>query len=101
MPSREFKGKRLAVYPEYIDSTRSRGMGRKISGSDAVKRPRLAEVVRAAVSLGLDPLVEEGKRYPRNWMYGEGVVLVLKKWGRQETLRRIASVIREFRERKK
>lgn len=95
--SREYKGERITIYPQYLDSTKSRRLGRKLSKSDAVPKPSVDEIVAAARDLGLDPIVEENKQYPRDpWSYDKRVV-VLKKESKLSVLRRIAKRIKEHR----
>ena len=98
--SREYKGKRIVVWPAYIDSTRSRGEGRKIARREAVPRPRIEEIVEAAERLGLNPEVEDA-RYPRSWWEDRQRVIVDKMGSKLETLRAIAAEIRRIREEKR
>ena len=100
MSSREYKNERIVLWPVYIDSTKSRGKGRKISREDCVPKPRVEEIVEAAEILGLDPIVEE-KSYPRLWWEQDKRIIVLKKYSRQELYRRIARKIKEIREARK
>ncbi len=100
MSSREYKNERIVLWPAYIDSTKSRGKGRKISREDCVPKPRVEEIVEAAEILGLDPIVEE-KNYPRLWWEQDKRIVVLKKYSRQELYRRIAKKIKEIREARK
>ncbi len=100
MSSRDYINKRIVLWPVYIDSTKPRGKGRKISKRDAIPRPRIEEIVEAAEILGLQPIVED-KNYPRLWWEQEKRVVVLKKYPRQELLRRIARKIKEIREARK
>ncbi len=96
LTKRDNKGRKVVVWPEYLDSTRTRGMGRRIPLGEAVKKPGLQEVYNAAVELGLNPEVVEA-RYPRNWMYSRGYVLVDKSGSKTGVLRLIAGKIREHR----
>jgi signal recognition particle subunit SRP19 len=96
LTKRDFKGERIVVWPEYLDSTRTRGMGRRVSLAEAVKKPSLHEVYNAALDLGLNAETVEAK-YPRNWMYSRGYVLVDKRYPKTKLLRLIAGKIREHR----
>jgi len=100
MSSREYINERIVLWPVYIDSTKSRKKGRKISKQDGVPRPRVEEIVEAAEILGLEPIIED-KKYPRLWWEQEKRVVVLKKYSRQELLKRIARKIKEIREARK
>ena len=86
----------MVVWPENIDSTRTRRLGRKLSVSDSIKKPSVEEVYDASVELGLDPELVEVK-YSRNWMYSRGCVLVAKKGSKIELLRMIVKRIEEKR----
>ena len=97
--SREYKGKRIVVYPQYIDSRKSRNKGRRIPLSYAVPSPRVEEIVRAAEKLGLNPVIEESK-YPSEWWTSEERVVVDKKNSKLKTLKLIAEKINEMRGKK-
>lgn len=100
MSSRDYIDVRIVLWPVYIDSTKSRGKGRKISKHHAVPRPRVEEIVEAAEILGLRPIIED-KKYPRLWWEQEKRIIVLKKYPRQELLRKIAEKVKEIREARK
>ncbi len=93
---RERRGKRIVIWPVYIDSSSSRGMGRKINRSKAVRKPTIEEIYKAAEELGLNPEIEEA-RYPRNWALYKARVVVDKKGRKLEILEQIASAIRQAR----
>jgi len=95
--SREFKGKKIIVWPSYIDSSCSRGKGRKIPLSEAVKRPKVDEIVKAAKMLGLEPLILE-KKYPRLWFKDTKCIVVNKVKSKLHTLIMISRKIKELRE---
>ena len=91
---------KIVIWPAYLDATKPKSRGRKISRAKAVKSPRLSEIVEAARKLGLNPVVEEEKAFPSSWWEFSGRVLVDKKGGKTELLRRIAELIKEAREKK-
>ncbi len=95
--SREYRGKRVVIWPSNIDASKSRGEGRKIPKRDAVPRPRVEEIVEAAQRLGLNPEVEDA-RYPRAWWEDRQRVVVDKLGSKLETMRAIAREIRRIRE---
>ncbi|ADV64447.1 signal recognition particle subunit SRP19/SEC65 family protein [Desulfurococcus mucosus] len=93
--SREYKGRKIVVYPSYIDSKKSRREGRKIRLSDAVPNPGIDEILEACRRLGLNPVHEE-KQYPR--IHGlRGRVLVDKKMSKLSTLIAVAREIKRMR----
>ncbi|RLG81084.1 MAG: signal recognition particle protein Srp19 [Thermoprotei archaeon] len=94
--SRDYKERRIIVYPQYLDSRKSRSRGRRIPRKDSIPNPQVDEIVRAAESLELDPIVEEA-RYPRAWWEGSSRVVVRKVKSKLYTLKLIASKIRELR----
>ncbi|MEB3851555.1 MAG: signal recognition particle protein Srp19 [Desulfurococcales archaeon] len=98
MSSREYRGRRVVLWPVNIDSTASIREGRKIPRSSAVPKPTLDEIVRAARELGLDPIVEE-KAYPRAWHSERRRVSVVKVGSKRRTLRELAEAVRRMRHR--
>ena len=89
--------KKMVVWPAYIDATKTRSEGRKISQHDAVKSPSLREIAYAASALRLEYEVEEGRAYPRSHWERSGRVLVEKAGKKTEILREIAAKIKEKR----
>lgn len=98
--SREYKGKRVVIYPSYLDASLPRRLGRRLPREEAVPRPSLREIAWAAEQLGLDPMVEEDARHPRTWFTHRGRVIVVKTGPKQRILREIARIIREHRRRR-
>ena len=94
--SRELKGKKIVVYPQYIDSTKSRSQGRKLSLEDSVRKPSIDEIYEAAKELGLNPVIDEG-RYPKSWWEDSGRVFVDKIDSKLKVLRMISRKIKELR----
>lgn len=88
------------LWPVNIDASATRSEGRKISIKDAVRKPRIDEIVEAAKRLGLNPEVEES-RYPRAWWAERRRVIVDKVGSKLNTLRLIASEIKKLREERK
>jgi len=84
------------VYPQYIDSTKSRSQGRKVSLEDSVRKPSIDEIYEAAKLLGLNPVIDKG-HYPRSWWEEEGRVFVDKKDTKLNILRSISKKIKELR----
>ncbi|KZX10332.1 signal recognition particle subunit SRP19/SEC65 family protein [Methanobrevibacter curvatus] len=86
------------VWPVYIDSTKSRKEGRKISKEFAVKTPKLSEIIRSARKLNFNPIIEENKSFPGSWYEYSGRVLIdngdLKK---NEALINISKTISSLR----
>ncbi len=98
--SRKYKGKYVVVWLSNIDSTKTRSRGRKISLKDAVKSPKLKELIEAAKELGIFVEVEE-KKYPKNWWQEKNRIIVLKTKRKIELLKELASKIKEIRIRRR
>jgi len=98
--SRKYKGKYIVVWLSNIDSAKTRSKGRKIPLKEAVKPPKLKELVEAAKELGILVEVEE-KKYPKKWWKERSRILVLKTKRKIELLRELASKIKEIRTRKR
>ncbi len=98
--SREYRGKRIVIYPSYIDSSLPRRLGRRVPREAGVPRPSIREIAEAAEELGLNPVVEEDARHPRTWFTHRGRVIVDKVAPKQRVLRMIAERILERRRRR-
>lgn len=82
---------KYVVYPIYFDKSVSRLSGRKVSIKQAVDKPSLEDISKAAKSLGLNPILEKEVAYPsRNWKK-EGRILVDKKDSKAKLLVQIAN----------
>lgn len=81
---------KYVVYPIYFDKSVSRLSGRKVSRKNAIDKPDLENISKAAKSLGLNPILEKEVSYPsRNWK-NEGRILVDKKDSKSNILVQIA-----------
>jgi signal recognition particle subunit SRP19 len=96
MASRDLRGRRVVVWPVYIDESASRGEGRRVPRRVAVRRPTVEEIYRAARDLGLNPEIAEIK-YPRMWWVYDRAVIVDKVAPKTRILRAIAERIRQLR----
>ena len=88
---------RIIIWPVYIDLNRTQAEGRKIPRENAVSSPKLREISRAASKLGLNPLVENDKSYPKSWWENSGRVIVDKNIPKREIILRISKMIKGFR----
>lgn len=82
---------KYVVYPIYFDETVSRLKGRKVSKKYALEKPDIEGIVKAARSLGLNPVVEKNVAHPSMPWKKTGRVLVDKKNKKSKLLRQIAS----------
>jgi signal recognition particle subunit SRP19 len=88
---------KIVIWPAYIDSHKSRSEGRKISEKEAIPSPTLEEIKAAADKIGLNPIVEKDKAFPREWWEVSGRVLVDKRKPKSLLLKDIAREIRRSR----
>jgi len=91
--TRDYRGERVIIYPAYIDSSLSRKQGRRIPRDQAVAKPTLREIARAAEKLGLEPVIEAEAHYPRTWFTRKGRVVVAKRGSKRSLLRMLAREI--------
>lgn len=88
---------KLIIWINYIDSQKSKREGRKISKGEAVASPTLGEIQSAAEKLGLHPLIEKEKAYPREWWGSSGRIVIEKGKQKNKVLREIAREIMKMR----
>ncbi|UCF49108.1 MAG: hypothetical protein JSU91_05000 [Thermoplasmatales archaeon] len=82
---------KYVVWPIYFDISVSRLAGRKVSKKQAVEKPNIEDIAKAAKSLNLNPIIEKECYHPsRNWKK-EGRVLIDKKDLKIKLLRQIAN----------
>lgn len=80
----------LVLWPHYFDAQLTRADGRRVPKENAVRSPKAGHIAEAAKSLGLEPVLEKEAAHPAGWWRPSGRVLVQRRWGKQETLKRIA-----------
>ncbi len=66
----------LIFWPQYFDSKRSRGDGRRIAKKIAIDKITAKDVAKAARNLGYKAEYEPNYKYPRTWWDEPGRVLV-------------------------
>jgi signal recognition particle subunit SRP19 len=88
----------LIVWPAHIDSSKTRGQGRRLPVSRAVKQPSLKEVWQAAMSLGYSPETKEKAARSGSPWEKTGYVTVKKAGQRSILLKGIASEIVKTRQ---
>ena len=82
---------KYVVWPIYFDKSVSRLSGRKVSKKNAVDKPDIESISKAAKSLSLNPVLEKNVSYPSKHWKKEGRVLVDKKDSKSKLLRQIAN----------
>ena len=87
------KEKLIVLYPEYFTAKYTRAEGRRVSKKLAKPSPTVEDIEKAATELGLNPVVEKDKSYPRFWFEKRGRVLVEKKMPKTELLKKIGKAL--------
>jgi len=91
MPSK--KEKYIVLYPEYFNSKYTRSEGRRVPKKFAKSSPTVEDIEKAAKSIGLSPVVERDKSYPKFWFEKRGRVLVKKNMPKTELLKKIGKAM--------
>jgi len=84
---------KYVVYPVYFDKTVSRLNGRKVSKKYAVEKTNIDNIMKAAKSLGLNPVLEKDSTHPSHPYKKEGRILIDKKDNKSKLLVQIAKKI--------
>ncbi|RJS74200.1 signal recognition particle protein Srp19 [Methanophagales archaeon] len=92
---------KIVIWPAYLTAGRTRGEGRIISRRNAVKSPKIEEIEKVARMLGLKPVLEKEKAFPKTHWDKSGRVLVNKVGRKEEIVKGIAKGIKEMREKSK
>jgi signal recognition particle subunit SRP19 len=82
---------KYVVWPIYFDKSVSKLSGRKISKKNAVDKPSIEAISKAAKSLGLNPILEKNSSYPSKHWKKEGRILIDKKDSKNKLLVKIAN----------
>jgi len=86
----------VVLYPEYFDKHLPRSKGRRVPAKLSVPSPDLRSLFDAASKLGLDPIMEGEKHYPKNWYKRRGRILVRKIGRKTEIIRMVAEELRKM-----
>jgi signal recognition particle subunit SRP19 len=84
---------KYVVYPIYFDSSVSRLSGRKVPTKYAVEKPSIDNILKAAKSLGLNPILEKEVFHPSRPWRQEGRILIDQKDSKNKLLIQIAKVL--------
>ncbi|MCD7782159.1 MAG: signal recognition particle subunit SRP19/SEC65 family protein [Methanosphaera sp.] len=89
---------KTVIWPVYLDSTHTRGQGRKLSKEQSVKEPKLREISQALRKSKIQHIVDHSKSYPASWWEKSGCVIVdQEEKTKMELIRLIASTINRSR----
>jgi len=86
---------KLRVWPVYFDASLSRGEGRRVPRSKAVRDPTAEDVEKAARRLGLNPVLEAAAKYSKQPWRPVGVVIVDKRGSKTRIIRDIAEELKK------
>jgi signal recognition particle subunit SRP19 len=87
------KGK-LRIWPSYFDIRYSRSGGRRVPRNYALRDPKIEEIEKAAIKLGLNPILQAGAAYSQYPWRKTGLLLVDKKASKTEIIKKIAMELR-------
>jgi signal recognition particle subunit SRP19 len=82
---------KYVIWPIYFDKSISKLEGRKVAKKYAIEKPSSESIIKAAKSLGLNPILEKSSAYPSRHWKKEGRVLVEKKDSKSKLLVKIAN----------
>ncbi|HEY0089838.1 MAG TPA: signal recognition particle subunit SRP19/SEC65 family protein [Candidatus Lokiarchaeia archaeon] len=85
---------KFVIYPIYFDKSISKLSGRKVSLKNAVEKPIIDDIAKAAKSLGLNPVLEKESTYPSHPWRKEGRILVDKKGSKSKILANISKFLK-------
>jgi signal recognition particle subunit SRP19 len=85
---------KLRVWPVYFDASLSRGEGRRVPRSKAIRDPKAEDIEKAAKKLGLNPILEPAATYSKQPWRPIGVVLVDKKGSKTRIINDIAEELK-------
>jgi signal recognition particle subunit SRP19 len=82
---------KFVIWPVYFDKSLSKLEGRKVPKKNAVEKPSIDDIAKAAKSLGLNPILEKNVAHPSRHWKKEGRVLIDKKDSKSKLLKQIAN----------
>ncbi|MDD1775994.1 MAG: signal recognition particle subunit SRP19/SEC65 family protein [Candidatus Methanomethylicus sp.] len=91
------KGESVVIWPVYIDSTKTRAIGRMVPKGLAVDSPSIDEIYEACRELNYNPVLEISKKMPAQWWEKPGRVLVAKKAKKLDMLKSVSKLIQKKR----
>ena len=83
----------MVIWPFHLDSSRTRGQGRRLPVARALKQPSSKEIWQAAMTLGYLPENREKAALPRSSWEKTGYVMVKRSGARPAMLRAVAGEI--------
>ena len=87
------------IWPAYIDVSKTRHQGRKISRKIAIENPTVREIYLVAQAFKYEPILNSSAHYSRAWWEDPGNVKIIKKDKKSKALQKIALGIKKLRTR--
>jgi signal recognition particle subunit SRP19 len=84
---------KYVVYPIYFDKSVSRLKGRRVSSKYAVEKPSIDNILKAAKSLDLNPILEKETFHSSKPYRQEGRILIDQKDSKNKLLIQIAKIL--------
>jgi len=91
------KQNKIVLWPVYFDSNRTRREGRRLPKKLAIPLPKLEEIQKAVVRMGLQPEIVADAVHPSSPWQKTGLLIIPKKYTKVETLRKIAKELLDIR----
>ena len=88
---------RIVLWPVYLDSTKTRSEGRRVSKKLAVPAPKLEEIHKVATSLGFKPEIVSNAAHPSFPWQKTGLIITSKKGSKTQIIRKIGEKVLESR----
>jgi signal recognition particle subunit SRP19 len=92
------KQKKTILWPVYFDVSKTKKEGRRVPKSFAIPNPTLAELQKAAESLGLKPEINVEAVHPAAPWRKTGRILVEKSGTKMQTLTKVAKRLLTIRQ---
>jgi len=84
------------LWTVYFDSTLTRKQGRRLASKYCVPKPRVGEIQRACMNLGLAVIEERTVKHPRSRWIDSGYVAVTKG-NKDRIINEVSKALRELR----
>lgn len=88
---------KIVLWPNYLDSTKTRLQGRRIPKSMSVPSPKLDEIQKAAEKLGLRFEVVPDAGHPQTTWQKTGLLVVFKSASKTQIIKSVAKELSTMR----
>ena len=85
---------KFVIYPIYFDKTITKNSGRKVNLKNAVEKPNIEDIIKAAKALGYNPVLEKESSHPSKPWIKVGRILVDKKDSKSKILNSISKFLK-------